>query len=1350
MKRSFKSTLIKSAALLCMLLCAVAVWGQTGTSGISGTVTDPQGKAVPGAKVTITNVATNAKRTMQTTDAGGYVFDLISPGDYRLEVEAKGFNKAIVDNVRALIGKSTESNVRLEVGQISQVVEVRMAAQDVVINTQDASLGSVIDSHQISELPLEGRNLVDLLSLQAGSTREGYVTGSRADQSNVTLDGVDINNAQTGNAAIPTSTNMLVIGALDTDRGNITSGPVLRLNSEAIEEFRVTTANGNANEGRSSGAQINLVTKSGTNDWHGAAFEFYRGTPFEANDWFNNAAGVPRTPLVRNTFGGGLGGPIVKNKLFFFYSYDGRRDATAASETRIVPLPTLGQGIINYTYCPDSACNTPAAASLAAAQVQQAYTDTGINPLALQALANAAAKYTANDSSVGDGLNTSGFRFNAPTPIRLNSHSARFDYNINSKQNLFVRLNYINDHQTLAQWLPDTIAPQVWSHPYGMAVGHNWTIGNNWVNNFRYGLTRQAFTQSGDSTGNDISFRFVFQPNAQAHTVTRVTPVHNFTDDLSWIHGKHTIQFGANVRKIANSRVDFANAFDNAITNPSFYLGAGDHVSNQFQAYLDANHLPGDERPCKDALGNPINPPPCDEALNSISETQNAATAIIGRFSQYTANFTFGKDGTLLNHGSPTTRTFATQAYEEYVQDAWKIHPNFTLTLGLRYSLERPVYETQGFEVQPGLLQSGGSCPASSLGAYFQNRLSAAAQGINYSAPICTARSGPVNGGPSMYNWDKNNFQPRVAVAWSPHYAGGLLHSLFGDAGKSVLRGGFALTNDYYGQALAVDWDINNTLGFTSNFTTPANTYDTVAGSTKPLAPLFTGFNQTVQSLPGVVPPANLQFPLAQPIDEGERIESSVDSHLHAPAEYVWNLTYEREMRGGMTLSVSYVGRMARSLLARRDAVAFNDVRDSKTGMDWYSAATMLEKQRQKGIDTGQIATIPYFENLFPAGLASIIDNQFGLDPVCSGSNAGFDPAWSNTQVFYAMQSRTPRNPCAFFAGNDWTDTEALIDQVGAGVFNCSTATCPLPYVPLFPTRFMQPQYGALSAWSTIGNSNYHGMTVSLRQRLNTLTLDFNYTYSHSLDDSSGLQSDFAYGSGNNAGPFIENPIRQRDNYGSSDFDIRHLINAFAVWQMPFGKGKALMNTDNKALNAIVGGWQLSGIYRWNTGLPVGSPFDDARWATNWNDQANVTPTAPIHTCPSRIGTPGPQGTGVPKLFGGSGCDIKATYQSFRNAYPGETGPRNYLRYPGYSNVDLGLAKSFNMPWSEKHRLQLRWDVFNVANAQSFGLIDLSRTGFGVARDPKLRNLNPPDNWSNFTQIQGTPRVFQVGARYSF
>jgi hypothetical protein len=576
-----------------------------------------------------------------------------------------------------------------------------------------------------------------------------------------------------------------------------------------------------------------------------------------------------------------------------------------------------------------------------------------------------------------------------------------------------------------------------------------------------------------------------------------------------------------------------------------------------------------------------------------------------------------------------------------------------------------------------------------------------------------------------MYNWDKNNFQPRVAVAWSPSFSHGLLRGIFGDRNQSVLRGGFALTNDYYGQALAVDWDLNNTLGFTSNFTTPANTYDTGACATcSGLAPLFTGFNQSVRPLPNVVVPGALKFPLSQPLDQGERIETSVDSNLQAPTEYVWNMTFERQLGAGTKLSFSYIGRMGRHLLARRDVAAFNNVRDPKSGMDWYTAGTILEKQRQLGTATGQVAAIPFFENLFPAGLASIVNSTFGLDPTCSGANPGFDPTWSNTQVFYAMQSRTPSNPCAFFAGNDWTDTQALMDQVLQGNG--------------FPTRFMQPQYGALSAWSTIGNSFYNGLTVSLRQRLHGLTLDVNYTYSHSLDDSSGLQT-----AGGFAGSaFIVNPLRQSSWYGNSDFDIRHLINASAVFEMPFGKGKAFLNNSNGLLQGLVGGWQLSGIYRWNTGLPIaeGMPFDDARWATNWNVQANVTPTGPLSTCPDR--------SAVPKLFGG--CDVKAIYQSFRNAYPGETGPRNYLRQPSYMNADMGLSKSLVMPWNESHKLQLRWDVFNVANFQPFGAIDGSRTGFGVARDPKLRNLNPPSNWSNFTAIQGNPRVMQVAARYVF
>src|SRR5262249_40832437 len=178
-------------------------------------------------------------------------------------------------------------------------------------------------------------------------------------------------------------------------------------------------------------------------------------------------------------------------------------------------------------------------------------------------------------------------------PTRLNNHYGRLDFTLTQKQNLFVRANVIEDHTQFASWLPDTKAPQTWSHPFGFAVGHTWMISNNVVNNVRYGYTRQAFTNTGDSTGNDISFRFVFAPTSALHDTSRVTPVHNITDDVSWTHGKHIFQYGVNFRAISNARVSFANAFDVAITNPSFYLGAGDHISSDFQDFLTANSLAG-------------------------------------------------------------------------------------------------------------------------------------------------------------------------------------------------------------------------------------------------------------------------------------------------------------------------------------------------------------------------------------------------------------------------------------------------------------------------------------------------------------------------------------------------------------------------------------------------------------------------------------------------------------------------------------------------------------------------------------------------------------------------------------
>jgi len=264
--------------------------------------------------------------------------------------------------------------------------------------------------------------------------------------------------------------------------------------------------------------------------------------------------------------------------------------------------------------------------------------------------------------------------------------------------------------------------------------------------------------------------------------------------------------------------------------------------------------------------------------------------------------FTFNHDGTILPSGSPANRDFRTREYDVYGQDVWKVTPNLTLTYGLRYGISTPIWEANGFETTTDI----------PLSDYFAKRLAGAAAGKPFNDPISVVLSGKVNGKPSMYNYDKNNFQPRIAVAWSPSFGKGFLGKIFGSNHESVFRGGFGITNDYYGQQLAVSFDLNNALGFSSSKNINANTYS-VTGTNRPLAPLFTGFGQAIRPLPGITIPGNLTFPQTAPFTFARPIQSSLDHALVAPINYTWNATFERELPHGLVISASYIGRAARN-----------------------------------------------------------------------------------------------------------------------------------------------------------------------------------------------------------------------------------------------------------------------------------------------------------------------------------------------------------------------------------------------------------------------------------------------------
>jgi hypothetical protein len=1236
-ERGSKSLL---GALLSVVLGLGNVLAQSGTSSVSGVVVDPQGRAVGGAMVKLTNAQKNFSRIQTTGENGAYRFTSIPPETYQVEATASGFKKGVVSEVRASVDKPSNIDIQLELGNIAESATVTASSGDVLVNKQDASLGNNFESQQITQLPLESRNVVSLLSLQPGVTRDGYVTGSRADQANVTLDGVDVNEQQSG---------------LDPLTGAAFAS-VLRVTPDSIEEFRVTTSNPNASQGRSSGAQVSLVTKGGTNEFRGSVYWSHRNTVTSANDFFNNRSvdeetgkSLPRPKLLRNLFGVAIGGPIRKERTFFFYNYEGRRDASEASVVRVVPTASLGRGEVRF------ANDSGGVTTLRTADINRLFPAVGSNPAAVAVLAEAARKYPVNDFTTGDSaadlsLNTGGFRFNAKTPLRWNTHTLRLDHNLTAdgKHILFVRGNYQQDTIGGTPQFPDTPTTDTWSHPMGLAAGHTWTISNRLVNNFRYGLTREAFTLGGDSTANAISFRDVFSPLKFARELSRITPVHNFSDDLSYLKRNHSVQVGANVRIIRNDRASFAKAFDNAITNPTFYEASGAVLLDPIDGIA-----PGFERPVRDAV-----------------------TAVIGRFSQYAANFNFGGDGSVLPSGSAVRRKFATEEYDTYAQDVWKVSSSLTLTFGLRYSLGRPVYEANGIEAKPSV----------SLGGFFDKRVQGALAGTPDNDLITVDKSGPRNGKPGFYAWDKNNLQPRFALAWSPNFTKGALAKLFGNQGASVLRGGFAITNDHIGQQLAVSFDLNNQLGFSSTQQISANTYNVTDNP----APRFTGFGQAVRGLPGITVPGGLVFPQKQPADEAQRIESSLDDTIVSPVNYSWNLSYGRQLPGGVFVEASYIGRKARNLLATRDIMHLNNLVDPVSHTTWYQAAGTLADLRDKNTPISSVTAIPYFENLFRDYRTATL---------------------TPSQRIYRLVAREGVGGLNIL---DWTTIQLIIDDRSI----------------LGRNAFFHPQYGALAAFSTIASSDYNAGTLSVRKRLrNSLSMDVNYTLSKSMDNASGLQNSGAYGAA-----FILNPLDLAQSYAESDFDVRHIINANAVWSFPIGRGKKFLSGLPGVADAIIGGWQLGGIYRWNSGEVVGAPFDSSGWATNWNLTSGGVRIRQITESPTR------GGKDEPNLF----SDPTFAYQSFRNARAGEDGDRNTFRYPSFITLDLNLSKSFTMPWNEGHKLQFRWEVFNVTNTQRLGSVD----GFALDFDPQLGQ--PDSSFGRFTAIQGSPRVMQFGLRYTF
>lgn len=1287
---SFRSALrwgALSLLVLAMLCGAPSFVAAQDVASLTGVVTDASGAVVSDADVRLVDTKTNTTYQAKTNAVGAYSFTQLHPGPgYELTFSKQGFDTVKVTDVYLAVNATHTQNAQLKVGAASETVEVTGAASAVTLDTTDTSIGNNFDIREVHNLPVLFRDsMASLVQFQPGvvassavddpnNSRTGAVTGSRIDQGNITLDGLDVNDFGTGQAFTATA-----------------NAPV-----DSIQEFRGETANPLAAEGRGAGAQITLVTKSGTNDWHGSVFEYLYNTVFEANDYFNIRAGVPRTQLNRNQFGVTLGGPIKKNKAFFFLDYNGRRDAQTDNVERVVPLDNsilpvgnLRNGGLAYINsgagCDEnSRINTTpqCITQLTSTDVQNMF---GLSPDAALTSFVAGRYPIANDLNAGDGINTGGFRFSAPDHLSENNLIAKVDVNAGSKHRLFAKYSIIgeklgdNVNGATVQFPGDPVTKFIIDTSYTFSVGDTWTISANKVNQFTFGESRSRlnFPDHFNPAGaNDFSIfanngsnqPILDSPYLGQTTQRRDIPIPIFRDDFSYQHGTHNFQLGGTFKPItalSNETLDL-----NAIT-----IGLGGNLFG-----LDSSVRPGDILKDSDFVAR--------------TEWDTGLAFGVGRIASWQQNLNYNLAQQPLPQDSGDIRKWRYYETEVYAQDTWRMRSDLTLTYGLRWQYYSVPYETQGYQSVQNIDSA----------AFFNNRVAAAAAGkfgtTSDVIPFVTyMKGGKANHGAGYYNADWKNFAPRLSLAYNPPARDGFLGRLLGDR-KTVIRTGAGLVFDHPGTE-AVNFEQNrNSYLFSSQTTTNFGTGD---GATD-LAndPKFTSITAVPGGLTTPQQPTNPFTPFVDDTGNafgestGSTFNYAIDRNLKTPYNIIFTFGIQRELPGKFQLDVSYFGRLGRRLLIQADAgqtLNFTDPASGHTLVGDFSALTTQVRQPGFVTSGAPVTPQPFFENQVSA--ANTV-SRGGDCLTVFGENC--------TQLIYD-------NVGGLVTRGDLSDTVSFLNQVAL----------------LASGIGLSPQFDTNVYVTNQSFSSYNSLLATLHKKYsNGLQFDLNYTYAHSIDNASVAANSFFT-------DFVCDITNLRVCKGDSDFDVRHSISMIGVYELPFGRGKTFAGGASGLLNQVIGGWAISGIENWHTGLAfrTGSnafPIGFATVAPGIFDGDTHAIRRGIHNDPNN-------GNAL-QFF----ADPTAAIGSFSGPVGLEMGPRNNLHGPGYSNTDMALIKNFKL--TESVRMEFHAEAFNVFNHPSFAL-PLNGSG-GVA------DFTLPSSFGVITATANSPRQMQLALRIEF
>jgi len=769
---------MKSVLFTLLLISAFVLssFAQSSTGNLTGTVSDPSG-VIAGATVVITDNQSGKERTMVTTGEGVFNLPQLDIGTYTVTVKASGHKTQTYNAVKIDIGQTYNLNAVLEAGDISEVVTVAAGAD--VVNSTDGEIKTTVSQRQIVELPLNGRNPLSLVLLQAGTSSNAAqnttINGQRSSFTNITRDGINVQD------------NFIRANAVDflPDRPNV----------DDTGEFTIVTQNAGAEAGYGA-SQVQLVTPRGSNDFHGAAYIYNRNSEFTANSFFNNFGGTKRPFLNRNQFGGKVSGPIWKNKLFFFAGYEGFRLRQSVTQTKTILLPGARSGIFTYK---DSNGIVRQFNIFTLAQSLGSNIPTGIDPLInTRILANVPT--TGNRPDLGDQLNTIGLDVPVTSNQDREAFTSRFDFDLNERNSFSAVYAYKKEllqrtdlnGQQISGGCCYTTTPlgfQDAHTPFG-SFSWRWSPTNSITNELRGGFqfSDPIFDRTGGPTDFYINIPLITNPEIGFDPQGRRTDTYNVQDNAVWVKGNHSIRFGGQFDAF---RADpFGPGAFGASYLPTYTIGGG--TTPAFTA-ATFNAAAGCVAAGQPGAGN--------FCISSVT-TANSLFALLGGLIG-SASQTFNADDPSASTlaAIPPSRKLQFEHYSFYGSDQWRVNQKLTLNFGLRYELFTPIREPNGLALEP--VQNGRDIRTTLLdpnGTY------------NF--------VGTNNGGHNFFGTDWNNIAPVLSFAWSPTFENKVLGALFPGEGKTVIRGGYRLSyvNDEF--IRAADNALAGNAGLSTGLTT--------------------------------------------------------------------------------------------------------------------------------------------------------------------------------------------------------------------------------------------------------------------------------------------------------------------------------------------------------------------------------------------------------------------------------------------------------------------------------------------------------------------------------------------------